>query len=243
MILDAQDSRRRTGTSHAFTLIELLVVISVVGLLASLLLPALSRAKKRGYQAQCVSNLRQIGLGFAAYVDDHNDRYPREQALKNTLPGGYRPWASWPPSDPRAGWAAIVLRDYCQNLSIWSCRGSQIPPLVDAVQCRQAINNQPDAAVTHYWLWRFDRPDFPVPLDNFWNKNETQIIDDLRLANNPQIGQPTGPSDVELAVDPYFPNTIPTVAEELRGHAAHSRGRNRLFMDGHCEFTRDARLR
>jgi prepilin-type N-terminal cleavage/methylation domain-containing protein/prepilin-type processing-associated H-X9-DG protein len=60
---------------RAFTLIELLVVIGVIGILAGLLLPALSRAKERGRAIRCVSNLKQVGLGFNYYTDDH-DLYP-----------------------------------------------------------------------------------------------------------------------------------------------------------------------
>ena len=68
-----------------------------------------------------------------------------------------------------------------------------------------------------YWLWRFDNIDPVVPLDNFWGKTEDGIVTDLQTAAVPSIGIPYGASDVELAVDAYFPKTIPAVAPELRG--------------------------
>ena len=66
-----QRSRRR-----GFTLIELLVVIAIIAVLAALLLPALSAAKSRALAIKCTSNLHQIGVAFAAYADDNQDRLP-----------------------------------------------------------------------------------------------------------------------------------------------------------------------
>lgn len=60
----------------AFTLIEMLVVVSIIGILASLLLPSLARGKARGRQLFCANNIRQLALACAAYAHENDDRLP-----------------------------------------------------------------------------------------------------------------------------------------------------------------------
>jgi prepilin-type N-terminal cleavage/methylation domain-containing protein/prepilin-type processing-associated H-X9-DG protein len=216
---------------NGFTLIELLVVIAIIAILAAILFPVFQAAKGSAKRIACLSNHKQIGTGISLYLSDSDDLYPDRRDLKISL--GYRPWTQWPPSDPRSGWAEFLLRPYLKNVEIWNCPSVNNTILSNAIQVRQGNSS--------YWMWRFDRAGIVVELDNFWGKSTDQIVTDLNISNNPQVGQVSGSSQVELLVDPYFPATIPTVSADLRGKTPHAGGRNRLFLDLHAKWLRDIR--
>src|SRR5436190_21247016 len=67
------DLNRQSRRIAAFTLIELLVVIAIIAILASMLLPTLTRAKETGYKARCISNEKQIVLAWTLYATENRD--------------------------------------------------------------------------------------------------------------------------------------------------------------------------
>jgi prepilin-type processing-associated H-X9-DG protein/prepilin-type N-terminal cleavage/methylation domain-containing protein len=74
-LLNVREPRPRRSVS-AFTLIELLVVVAIIALLVSVTLPAVQKAREPARAAVCAHNLRQLGLGFSMYRNDHGQAYP-----------------------------------------------------------------------------------------------------------------------------------------------------------------------
>lgn len=98
------------SSRSGFTLIELLVVIAIIAILAAILFPTFARAREKAREVACMSNLRQIGLGFAMYIEDYQ-RIPWDDLTVGGAPEGTAPTWTW----------RLMLQPYIRNTEIFVC--------------------------------------------------------------------------------------------------------------------------
>jgi prepilin-type N-terminal cleavage/methylation domain-containing protein/prepilin-type processing-associated H-X9-DG protein len=156
-----------------FTLIELLVVVAIIGILASMLLPVLARAKEQARNVACINNLKQLGTCWRMYVEDFNDRLVPNNSVvdANSSATPLLQGISWLPDnnarlelDPSNIVNGLLFR-YNQSLGIYHCPsdrstlqtsdGQKLPQLRwRSYNMSQSLNGYPEFLATlPYWSY------------------------------------------------------------------------------------------
>ncbi|MGH7978258.1 MAG: type II secretion system protein [Limisphaerales bacterium] len=208
---------------NAFTLIELLIVIAIIAILSAILLPVLTQARQRAWTVQCISNLRQIGMGMKMFADDNGELYPES--------GADIYWNAIDPVTGKASWMQQIY-SYTMNTNIYNCPGNvQLPPALRGPfnyfnGARAAyIQTGGDAAV------KTEEIRFPAA---YVLSGDTCGVPNQSVGEGPDFT--FDPLDADK--DDYSQNCVggPTNGVPYELWQVHTFGQNILFGDGHAKW-------
>ena len=206
------DSLIMVKNSNHFTLIELLVVIGIIAILASMLLPALNKARDKAKAIKCVNNLKQCGLGANQYANDSDGCLPASFATAPTWSGFLLPSKS-------SYGNAEVANNYLGNANVIMC-----PSVLD----HRSVHTSHSYGVSAPWNSRIS-PSLKWPSPNAASSANVFVYP-LRFVKRPSV--------MAYLSDSAWPtNTLYGIyfIDGMSGYLAlrHSRKANSLCMDGH----------
>ncbi|MFH1631675.1 MAG: prepilin-type N-terminal cleavage/methylation domain-containing protein [bacterium] len=102
------------GRRKGFTLIELLVVIAIIAILAAILFPVFAKAREKARQTSCLSNVKQVTLGFLQYAQDYDEMFPQAGAAAGDV-------AIWPNGASGANYWQCRIYPYLKNSQVMNC--------------------------------------------------------------------------------------------------------------------------
>jgi len=230
---------RNERKSHGFTLIELLVVIAIIAILAAILFPVFAKAREKARQTTCLSNEKQLGLGFLQYNQDYDEYFP----TGFHQPGNYI----------GSGWAAQIY-PYIKSPAVYQCPDDTTAPTVVA-------------GVTLYPMsYALSRYIGGIPINQFDAVANTFILDEVHgspinmtdplekgsmyhspmdFANASALTDQNGVSKCcanfagggfDFATGQVSNSGAPGAGHS--GDARHSEGANWLMADGHAKWLR-----
>ncbi len=204
----------------AFTLIELLVVIAIIGILAAMLLPALSKAKAKAQGIKCLSNVRQLQIGWQLYADDHRDAIPPSAG---GTPAANQSWCGGnfvtQPAD-RSDVDLIknsLMGPYTINPEIYRCPGDPTPN-VRSMSENCAMNGDDADLMANFRFFR-KTTSVPNPMQYFvFIDEDSETIDNAHF---------------RIDFDPSY-----TANVRDQPAAYHAMSGNLSFVDGHATSRR-----
>jgi prepilin-type N-terminal cleavage/methylation domain-containing protein/prepilin-type processing-associated H-X9-DG protein len=233
--MDAMNTQFRSKPVNGFTLIELLVVIAIIAILAAMLLPALSKAKAKALNIQCVSGVKQIMLGITLFASDNEDRMPYNidtpTGQPNNLTLALDARSSWVDNNPTRPELGFHIAPYLANgKSLVNQNTSESKVMVCPAFSRnpQYASRAPDATDVNQSR-RMYRLRAYVDGTALWTYASSKIV---------LVSQPSANGAI-ADLDLKFPSYTSGSASDTPGRAqlpdnpVHGNNRNYGYFDGH----------
>ncbi len=237
---------RRGRANSGFTLIELLVVIAIIAILAAILFPVFAKAREKARQTTCLSNEKQLGLGFLQYVQDYDELFPC--GIWKSAYG-----ANGPANYVGSGWAGQIYT-YVKSTAVYQCPDDTTQPTTNGTYTlyplSYALNNQVGN----------------IPMNKFVNVTDTNILlettgQTVNMTDIAETGSTPYHSGLDFGTDSAFTDMTGTATCCIRSPGGfnytvgpttgptqypgpntgrHSDGSNWLMADGHAKWLRGA---
>jgi prepilin-type N-terminal cleavage/methylation domain-containing protein/prepilin-type processing-associated H-X9-DG protein len=213
-----QSTAQARKESKGFTLIELLVVIAIIAILASVLFPVFARARENARRSSCSSNLKQMGLAFAQYTQDYDEKYP---LLFLCYDGPCNDYEYWP----------TLIQPYVKSKQLFVCPSDTAPITltrpapVGTIQVSYSTNST------------YDTPGMQVPpLSNY-------VYGPCSLASIEEVTTTILALDATTA-NRFEINTVSRTDFGVDSQVAkrHLDGSNFLFCDGHVKWLKQTNI-